>query len=275
MSLLFANNAAGTLSAGITAAATSLTLNAGQAAAFPAPTAPDTFYATLTDQATQSLIEVVSVSNVSGSTFTIARGQDGTTAQSWNAGDIVSHRANAAVLRLLNSVVPSGGILMWSGSVASIPEGWHLCDGTNGTPNLQNQFVVGAGATYAPGATGGATSVTLSVAQLPAHNHGINDPGHVHTVTDPGHTHTDAGHVHQQNSATIYQTTGNFVSSGSLIQISTGVLNTATSFAQLSTVTTGISLVATTTGITTQNAGSGNSVPTLPPYYALCYIMKL
>jgi hypothetical protein len=91
--LLYANNAAGTLSAGITAASTSLTLNAGQAAAFPVPTPPQVFYVTLTDAATQTLIEIVQVTAVSGNIFSIVRAQDGTSALSWNAGDIVSQRA--------------------------------------------------------------------------------------------------------------------------------------------------------------------------------------
>src|ERR1700679_4228298 len=91
--LLYANNAAGTLASGITAASMSLTLNAGQAAAFPAPTPPQVFYVTLTDAATQTLIEIVKVTAVSGNIFSIVRAQDGTTALSWNAGDIVSQRA--------------------------------------------------------------------------------------------------------------------------------------------------------------------------------------
>lgn len=90
--LLYANNAVGTLASGITNVAASLTLNAGQAALFPNPSAPQVFYATITDAATQTLIEIVQVTAVSGNIFSIVRGQDGTTALSWNAGDIVSQR---------------------------------------------------------------------------------------------------------------------------------------------------------------------------------------
>ena len=60
-----------------------------------------------------------------------------------------------------NSQFPSGGIIMWSGSTASIPSGWHLCDGTSGTPDLQDRFVVGAGLSYGVGNTGGAATVVL------------------------------------------------------------------------------------------------------------------
>ena len=55
--------------------------------------------------------------------------------------------------------IPSGGIIMWSGSIASIPATWALCDGTNGTPNLKSRFVIGAGDTaYPVDGTGGDTS---------------------------------------------------------------------------------------------------------------------
>jgi hypothetical protein len=52
----------------------------------------------------------------------------------------------------------SGGIIAWSGAIVNIPTGWVLCDGNNGTPNLQNRMIIGAGDTYAVAAIGGATS---------------------------------------------------------------------------------------------------------------------
>lgn len=60
------------------------------------------------------------------------------------------------------TAVPSGGIIMWSGSISSVPSGYYLCDGSNGTPNLKDSFVVGAGNTYAVGNTGGFTSSATS-----------------------------------------------------------------------------------------------------------------
>ena len=62
---------------------------------------------------------------------------------------------------------------MWSGAVNAIPTGWALCDGNNGTPDLRNRFIVGAGSTYSVGATGGADTVTLTVSQIPSHRHSI------------------------------------------------------------------------------------------------------
>lgn len=65
--------------------------------------------------------------------------------------------------------LPAGLIVMWSGLLSAIPSGWNLCDGTNGTPDLRDRFVLGAHAGDDPGATGGANT----------HTH--ND----HTVTQP------------------------------------------------------------------------------------------
>ncbi len=64
-----------------------------------------------------------------------------------------------------------GFIVMWAGDIADIPAGWHICDGTMGTPDLRNKFIVGAGSTYVPGDTGGQDSQT-------------------HTFTGDGHSHS-------------------------------------------------------------------------------------
>jgi len=92
---------------------------------------------------------------------------------------------------------PSGGIVMWSGTIANIPTDWVLCDGNNGTPDLRNRFIVGAhsgtnpGTTaqtgpgfadttgaladnYEPGDTGGETAHQLTLAEIPSHNHNYN-----------------------------------------------------------------------------------------------------
>ena len=65
-----------------------------------------------------------------------------------------------------------GTITQWSGSIISIPSGWSLCDGTLGTPDLRDKFVVGAGATYSVDDTGGSVN----------HNHAFTGDGHFHTL---------------------------------------------------------------------------------------------
>lgn len=73
----------------------------------------------------------------------------------------------AAISGDSGSGVPNGAIIMWSGSVATIPDGFSLCDGANGTPDLRNRFVIGAGNTYAVGATGGG-SATAQIGDVDA-----------------------------------------------------------------------------------------------------------
>jgi len=100
-----------------------------------------------------------------------------------------------ATTAFVRDIIPTGMITMWYGSIASIPSGWYLCDGTNSTPDLRNRFIVGAGSTYAVAATGGSANATLV-----SHNHTATSTftgsalgTHSHTATDSGHTHTLAG----------------------------------------------------------------------------------
>jgi microcystin-dependent protein len=142
------------------------------------------------------------------------------------------------------ATIPAGLISMWSGSIGSIPSGWYLCDGSNGTPNLTDRFVIGAGSSYAVNGTGGATSVTLVTANMPAHTHTA-------TVTDPGHTHTS--NAQQQN-------TSNQLAGG-------GSFTTASATATINSATTGIT-------VSNASVGSGTSFSIIPSYYALAYIQK-
>jgi hypothetical protein len=143
--------------------------------------------------------------------------------------------------------IPTGGILLWSGSIGSIPAGYVLCNGSNGTPDLRDRFVVGAGSTYAVNATGGSADAIVVT--------------HNHTATS---TVTDAGHDHDA----ITQVSGSSSSGAQFANSFSGSVNT-TSTQMIQTATTGIT-VATTTA----NAGTSGTNANLPPYYALCYIMK-
>lgn len=72
--------------------------------------------------------------------------------------------------------VPPGGIIIWSGAIVAIPPGFVICDGNNGTPDLRDRFVVGAGDTYAVDASGGSVS----------HDHDFTSDGHNHTLAGGG-----------------------------------------------------------------------------------------
>ena len=140
--------------------------------------------------------------------------------------------------------IPSGSIVLWSGSIGSIPVGWYLCDGTNGTPNLKNSFIVGAG--------GSVDSV------LPTHSHTATSTS---TVTDPGHIHTALSNG---------QKTGE---TGGPYNAQSAVGNNGRADPDVSTVSafTGVTVATTTT---TQATGVSPTNANLPPYYALAYIQK-
>lgn len=135
--------------------------------------------------------------------------------------------------------VPKGVITMWSGSIANIPQGWALCNGQNGTPDLRDRFVVGAGNGYTVGASGGA-AVTLTISQMPSH------------------THADNGHAHSLNALAGNEGSGVLGHSRAGGEMAFGINYwTGTGYANL------------------VNTGGGQSHENRPPYYALAYIMKI
>ncbi len=67
--------------------------------------------------------------------------------------------------------LPAGSIIMWSGTLNSIPANWQLCDGTNGTPDLRGRFVMGVSTGENPGATGGSSTHTHPAGN---HTHPVN-----------------------------------------------------------------------------------------------------
>lgn len=68
-------------------------------------------------------------------------------------------------------IIPSGMIMIWSGNSSNVPDGWVLYDGNNGIPDLSDKFVLGAGNQYNVGDTGGEESHTLTIEEMPSHNH--------------------------------------------------------------------------------------------------------
>lgn len=142
--------------------------------------------------------------------------------------------------------VPSGCIILWSGASGSIPSGYYLCDGSNGTPDLRNRFIVGAGDAYSVSQTGGSADAIVVT--------------HTHTATSTSVV-TDPGHLHAIQYAESASGEGYHGESGSTLS---GTYNSQTA-------TTGITVATTTTNA---NAGTSGTNANLPPYFALCYIMK-
>jgi microcystin-dependent protein len=173
----------------------------------------------------------------------------------------VNGTANVAFTGAEVGSVPAGGIIMWSGSIANIPTGWRLCDGTNGTPDLRNRFIVGAGSTYAVNATGGADSVTLSTAQIPGHTHTFSATTSTRSLT--GNINFGANGI-PSNSGTGIVTTANPGGSNQAGFGAGGVNQRLTIDASHNHTVSG----------TTASTGGGGSHENRPPYFALAYIMK-
>lgn len=134
-------------------------------------------------------------------------------------------------------------------STGLVNKEWHLCDGTNGTPDLRNRFIYGGDGTN-NGAAGGEANVTLQVANIPAHGHTAsvsNSGSHTHNVT------TYSGDVYSAN--------GGRVSCNGVEQ-SRGSITTGSGGSH-------------THSITINNTGGGQPHNNMPPYYVLAYIMKL
>jgi len=191
-------------------------------------------------------------------------------------------------------MIPSGGIVIWSGSAASIPTGWFLCNGLNGTPDLRDDFIIGAGGAYAVGATGGSNVIT----SVPAHTHtfsGTTDTAANHThnagtsaagahthsavTSDPGnHTHTTGAVTSAGNNGASFFGRDNSGDNNNMVWRSAGAhshtlnQNAAGSHTHTATTSTDGDHTHTYSG-TTASTGSA-SVTTTPPYYALCYIMR-
>jgi hypothetical protein len=144
----------------------------------------------------------------------------------------------------VHQILPYGSIIMWYGNASNVPYGWALCNGSNGTPNLLDKFIVAAGGIYNPGATGGRLDTVL-----PIHNHGVTEPNN---DGQPGHKHQ------------VYY----YASTGGAKPTATGNSDAPTS--------TGYYTEYAETGITIDNEGISDTTTTnLPPYFAVCYIMKV
>lgn len=161
-----------------------------------------------------------------------------------------------------HDLLPAGSIIMWSGS--TIPDGWGLCDGslygTVQSPNLSGRFIVGSGAGYTIGNTGGAKEVTLVLSQMPQHNH-------------TGTTTSGGAHSHSMS----------FDSGGGGSSGSTAITVSSTTCGDPDGSCGGDGTQSTTSNGTHTHTLTINNTPSnpasahenRPPYYALAYIIKL
>ena len=146
--------------------------------------------------------------------------------------------------------MPSGVIVMWSGTLASIPQGWSLCDGLGGRPDLRDRFIMGWTDAVEPGGTGGAATHT--------HDDHTGVINHTHPVTDPNHAHGELA-----------------PSSASAGALKFGI-DTNASGSQAA----GLNTAAAATGVTTENPAGGVAALShvagdhTPAYYKLAFIIQ-
>jgi microcystin-dependent protein len=155
-------------------------------------------------------------------------------------------------LHTKEAALPVGTILAisassWTNTSAVFKSKWQVCDGTGGTPDLRGRFL--RGGTASDTATGGTDSqnITLSISNIPSHNHGVTDSGHSH-----------AGYI-GQNPVALAGVVRDFACSG----------NYEATYKQ--------SISKSITNISVQNTGGGQpfTVNTVPKYFTVIYIMKI
>lgn len=205
---------------------------------------------------------------ISGS-LTVNSIADASSASNYN---FLVQQNNSLVKQVNAAPIPQGGIIMWSGTISNVPSGWSLCNGSNGTPDLRNKFVVGAHSDLS-----GEAKTNIQGGQYTktggdiAHNHGGDTDDHTLTTSQiPSHTHTykDSYYIEYNNPGvgqngavggvdyigpTKYKGSGDSDTDNKYIYYRNGTTNT------------------------TGNGASHNHDITsdqhIPPYYALAFIM--
>lgn len=139
--------------------------------------------------------------------------------------------------------IPANIVIIWSGAIIDIPDGWFLCDGQNGTPNLLNRFVVGSGNLYALDSTGGNKDAILV-----SHNHANAS------------TNTTGSHNHSVSFTDFTGSLGGNLVGATSAQAQQGTMGTSSSGSHTHTVNV-------------NTVGESGTDKNLPPYLALAYIM--
>lgn len=168
-------------------------------------------------------------------------------------GDITPAYLQLLITNAINQVLPREIVVPYAGSVLNIPEGWQLCDGSNGTPDLRDRFIVAAGPIRAAGTVGGADTVTSSDAG--AHSHGGATQDHALTEAQmPPHTHPLANVVRNAGSGGTITGLGSFADG----YLATGITGSGAGHAH----------------VITAAPNHSHTVDTVPAYYALAFIAR-
>ena len=186
------------------------------------------------------------------------------------SGDLAYNSSTGVFSVNVPSAFQIGMIVLWSGNTGSIPTGFALCNGQtvngNTTPNLTDRFVVGAGNGYGVGASGGSANSTLV-----SHSHTINNHTHTYSATTNSDSHTHTSEITGYGVVATGPRGFGFIGLGGPGGYPGGYpdLNTDSHSHTISGTTSNPS----NTGTNSQGSSSTNT--NLPPYYALCYIMKV
>ncbi len=174
--------------------------------------------------------------------------------------------------------IPYGGIIMWAGAVADIPDSWALCNGENGTPNLLERFILGAGGVTPPGTLGGSASSSGTGTMEPS-------GAHTHTITVGDHALTLEETPQHKHGSGVCDAGSNCFNHGSLAAVPTSPkqfdTNSGTGTTEGYTTTVGGNATHTHLNSAADEGGEHTHEITLdsldlkPPYYALCFIMKI
>jgi hypothetical protein len=170
------------------------------------------------------------------------------------SGNVLTSNGTTWASSALPAGFVTGMIMMWSGSIATIPSGWALCNGSSGTPDLRNRFIIGA---HSDDAGVAKTTITGSPTQTGGSKDAIT-VSHTHTASSAAHQHATIG----------YNGTGN-IPYGTIAGPSMGLWSPGGNGG------THVLSSSTAASVTVDSAGSSGTNANLVPYFALAYIMKL